>query len=714
MNMAKSFNNIFRAPETVYNRPLSFPVGVQPINSAPFIRPGGFVAPLEMEKFPIVDRPANPPGWPPRAIPIAGPRRPPVPVVGPGPVRGRPVNIIRPPAEVPLDLLDRPYTCVHPSSFDSANNCLKGGGTYKSNKPCGPVADSVAAPMCPERVEGLLGDRISPPVDSEGVLCSGPNFSGATTNCPDGSRPAVDCNNKSLGCTEIHRAPASNCADVNCTAVMVDCKNGGQAPNLPYYDRVTNQCVCRGACNPITDPPSAPPVVGGCNGDQACKADTRQCLDGQWKGRNPCNNCDFFPCGAPGNFTYQPLAKVFVPPNPNNNKDTLFARDENNLSLPLAKLNMTREEMGDVLVSNMTPARYAQELMNQRDIPRYVGPSTAMPPAPHTTFDVAMADGRNQRMTFPNGPICGKGGKQTVFSNSLVVNDWFCGVEGPQVFICTFSNNGITLGGGGKKPKVLPNPRGDCNLPLPNNGILAGALPVLSLVAASNFSDVGVGEAPASIPTRLVRPVSEPLPILKDREVSSFLVAKSNSVARNGNAAGLDEQIDDVNADLLIYQVFTETKTAAKISIMAQIDAKNLELAGLAPYLGTTCDTYYRAPQPSTMPTGQYPAATLTTTCVEHGMADCPGLYSNTGPSQLGPGNIQTGIVYQVYMGSDCVISENGVLHLAILRSLIALTKQLADINDDLAKVAVRIAGLIEKLRALEAKKLLLGDQIIT
>ena len=548
--MAKSFNNIFPAPETVYNRPLSFPVGVQPINSAPFVAPGGFVAPRDqVQQFPIEDRPAVPPGWG-----LFGPNRPePVPR---------------------FDALDRPYTCVHASSFDWAGQCLKGGGTYKSNKPCGPVADSVAAPMCPELVEGLLGDRISPPVDSEGVLCTAENFSGAITNCPDGSRPAVDCNNKSLGCTEIHRAPASNCADVNCTAVMVSCPNGAQVPNLPYYDRVINQCGCRGNCNPITDPPPPPPVVGGCNGDQACRQDARQCLDGQWKGRNPCNNCDFFPCGAPGNFTYQPLAKVFVPPNPNTNKDTLFARNENNLSLPLAKLNMTREEMGDVLVSNMTPARYAQELMNQRDIPNYVGISTNMPPAPRTTFDVTMADGRNQRMSFPNGPICGPGGKQTVFSNSLVVNDWFCGVGGPQVFICTFSNNGVAFGGGGKKPKVLPNPRGDCNLPLPNNGILAGALPVLSLVAASNFSDVGVGEAPASIPSRSVKNVSEPLSILKDRAVSTFLVTKSNSVARKGNIIGLRAQIEAVFAQMLIID-------ARIAEIKAERDALNAEIAAL-------------------------------------------------------------------------------------------------------------------------------------
>ena len=553
--MAKSFNNIFPAPETVYNRPLSFPVGVQPINSAPFVRPGGFVAPRDqVQQFPIEDRPAVPPGWG-----LFGPNRPePVPR---------------------FEALDRPYTCVHPSSFDSANNCLKGGGTYKSNKPCGPVADSVAAERCPDPVDD--GNLLLDARDSKGVLCSGPNFSGAITNCADGSRPAVDCNNNPLPCGEKHNQAAVNCADTICTAVMVSCPNGGQAANLPYYNSVTNQCGCRGNCNPITDPLPPPPVVGGCNGDQACRQDARQCLDGQWKGRNPCNNCDFFPCGAPGNFTYQPLAKVFVPPNPNNNKDTLFARNENNLSLPLAKLNMTREEMGDVLVSNMSPARYAQELMNQRDIPNYVGISTNMPPAPHTTFDVAMADGRNQRMTFPNGPICGPGGKQTVFSNSLTLNDFLNNnlnvndnPQGPKVCICTFRNDNFVFGAGGCKPHVAFNPNGDCSKPHHNNGIVAGAVPVLSLVAASNFADVGVGEAPASIPSRSVKNVSEPLSILKDRAVSTFLVTKSNSVARKGNIIGLRAQIEAVFAQMLIID-------ARIAEIKAEIDALNAEIAAL-------------------------------------------------------------------------------------------------------------------------------------
>ena len=241
------------------------------------------------------------------------------------------------------------------------------------------------------------------------------------------------------------------------------------------------------------------------------------------------------------------------------------------MRFPLAKLNMTREEMGDVLVSNMSPARYAQELMNQRDIPNYVGISTNMPPAPHTTFDVAMADGRNQRMTFPNGPICGPGGKQTVFSNSLVLNDW---LSNPLLRICTFSNDNFVFGGGGKKPKVVFNPKGDCNLPVVNNGILAGALPVLSLVAASNFADVRVGEAPASIPSRSVKNVSEPLSILKDRAVSTFLVTKSNSVARKGNIIGLRAQIEAVFAQMLIID-------ARIAEIKAEIDALNAEIAAL-------------------------------------------------------------------------------------------------------------------------------------
>lgn len=665
MKMAKSFNNIFPAPETVYNRPFSLPVGVQPINSAPFEAPG-FVA------------------------------------------RVRPVTILRPPAGVPFDNL-RSYTCMYPVSFDWANNCLKGGGTYESGTPCGPVADSVAAPMCPDPDGNLLLDAR----DSEGVLCSGPNFSGAITNCADGSRPAVDCNNKLLPCGEKHNQAAVNCGDTVCTAVMVSCPNGDQAPNLPYYNSVTNQCGCRGACDPFSDPFPVPDPVGGCNGDQACPQDVRQCLDGQWKGRNPCNNCDFFPCGGVtgGGFTEQPLVKVFVPPNPNTNKDTLFARNENNLSLPLAKLNMTRAEMGDVAVSNMSPTRYAQEIMNQRNIPNYVGPSTNMPPAPRTTFDVTMADGRNQRMSFPNGPICGTGGKQTVFSNSLVVNDW---LSNPLLRICTFSNDGFVFGGGAKKPKVVNNPKGDCNLPVVNNGFLAGALPVLSLVAASNFSDVGVGEAPASIPTRLVKNVSEPLPILKDREVSSFLVAKSNSFARNGNIAGLDVEIDNLNAALDGYDEIFLEDTATRNGIIAEKAAKTLELDGLEPYEGTTCDTYYRAPQPSTMPTGQYPAATLTTECVENGISDCPGLYPFTGLSQILAGAIQTGIVYQVHTGSACAITEMSDAYRAVLQSLSDLELALLAINKRLEDLVKLVDKARAELSVLEARKLLLGNQIIT
>ena len=645
--MAKSFNNIFPAPETVYNRPLSFPVGVQPINSAPFVRPGGFVAPLEMEKFPIVD---NPPGWPPRARPIAGPRRPPVPVVDPGrPVRVRPVIIIRPRPEVPLDPLDRPYTCVHPSSFDSANNCLKGGGTYKSNKPCGPVADSVAAERCPDPVDD--GNLLLDARDSKGVLCSGPNFSGAITNCADGSRPAVDCNNNPLPCGEKHNQAAVNCADTICTAVMVSCPNGGQAANLPYYNSVTNQCGCRGNCNPFTDPdPISDPVVG-CNGGAICAQDARECPDGGWVSRNPCNNCQFDTCG--GGFNEQPLVRVFVPPNPNTNKDTLFARSENNMRFPLAKLNMTREEMGDVLVSNMSPTRYAQEIMNQRNIPSYVGPSINMPPAPYTTFDVAMADGRNQRMTFPNGPICGPGGKQTVFSNSLVLNDW---LSNPLLRICTFSNDNFVFGGGGKKPKVVFNPKGDCNLPVVNNGILAGALPVLSLVAASNFADVGVGEAPASIPSRSVKNVSEPLPILKNRAVSTFLVAKSNSVARNGNAAGLEDRIFAlIQALIIIFETRTELREE-KAAELATADFKQTVMDAMF-YLGTQeCWSYSR--------TVLGEEADIQIECIRPGTAGASCVvYSvpnpSGGPSQ-GANYPGVGTFYVTVKESECVKFLNG------------------------------------------------------
>ena len=68
--------------------------------------------------------------------------------------------------------------------------------------------------------------------------------------------------------------------------------------------------------------------------------------------------------------------------------------------------------------------------------------------------------------------------------------------------------------------------------------------------------------------------MSEPLPILKDRAVSTFLVTKSNSVARKGNIIGLRAQIEAVFAQMLIID-------ARIAEIKAERDALNAEIAAL-------------------------------------------------------------------------------------------------------------------------------------